>query len=255
VSHPKILEIDIETAPATAWVWGLFNQNIGINQIAEAGRTICWAAKWHGKKKMHFSSEWGDGQDTMVERAWELFNEADIVVHYNGTKFDVPTLNREFVKDGLTPPSPFRQIDLLQTVRKQFRFQSNKLDFVCQQLGLGTKAATGGFELWKGVMDGDGPSQRRMARYNKQDVLLLEELYNYLLPWFNRTPNIGTYLQNEVPTCTKCGSTDLYKDGTTTLQAGKYQQYGCRTCGGWSRGSHNLLTSTTRRALARPAAT
>jgi hypothetical protein len=249
--QPKILLIDIETAPATAWVWGLFNQNIGISQIAEAGRTICFAAKWHGMRGVAFASEWDDGHDGMVEHAKELFDAADIVVHYNGTKFDVPTLNREFVKDGLHPPSPYRQVDLLGTVRKQFKFQSNKLDFVCQELGIGSKVTTGGFDLWKGVMDEDPKAQKLMAKYNKQDVHMLEALYDELIPWLVRAPNVGVYLANDAPVCSKCGSDNLYKDGTTKLQAGLYQQYGCRDCGGWSRGGRNLLEIDTRKELTR----
>jgi DNA polymerase elongation subunit (family B) len=249
---PKILMVDIETAPAVAWVWGLFNQNIGINQIAEAGRTICFAAKWYGKRGVAFSSEWGEGHEEMIKEAWNLFNEADIICHYNGTKFDVPTLNREFIKYGMTPPAPFRQIDLLTTVRKQFRFQSNKLDFVCQQLGLGSKAHTGGFELWKGVMDGHGHSQKVMAKYNKQDVVLLEDLYNELLPWLSRTPNMGVYSDSHGTICIKCGSTDVIRRGYAHLQAGKYQRYACNNCGSWSRDATNLLDADKRKQLARP---
>lgn len=252
MKSPKILMIDIETAPATAWVWGLFKQNIGINQIAQAGRTICFAAKWYDKRSTAFAAEWTDTHQNMVQRAWELLDEADIVCHYNGTKFDVPTLNREFVMYNMPPPSPYKQIDLLTTVRRQFRFQSNKLDFVCQQLGIGGKADTGGFELWKDVMDGNVPAQKKMARYNKKDVHLLEKLYNTLLPWLVRSPNLGVYVDSSSPVCTKCGSEHLTKRGYVHLQAGKYQRYVCEDCGGWSRAAENVLGVDTRKALARP---
>ncbi len=252
--QPKILMVDIETAPAVAWVWGLFNQNIGINQIAEAGRTLCFAAKWYNERGVAFSSEWGAGHEEMIRHAWELLDVADLVCHYNGTKFDVPTLNREFIKYGMTPPSPYRQIDLLRTVRKQFRFQSNKLDFVCDQLGLGKKHATGGFELWKGVMAGDPKSQKRMATYNKQDVKLLEVLYDELTPWLSRTPNLGVYIDDDNIRCIRCGSEAVVKNGTVKLQAGKYQQYTCGDCGTHSRGATNLLSVEKRANLLRPVA-
>ena len=47
----KILSLDIETAPAKVYCWGLWDQNIGINQIVEDGYVLCWCAKWIDKKE------------------------------------------------------------------------------------------------------------------------------------------------------------------------------------------------------------
>lgn len=252
--EPKILMIDIETAPNVAFVWGLFNQNIGINQMVEAGRTLCFAAKWYGKKGLAFSSEWGDGREDMVQTAWDLFDEADIICHYNGTKFDVPTLNKEFVLEGLMPPSPFRQIDLLPVVRRQFRFTSNKLDYVSQQLGIGKKTSHQGFGLWVEVLNGVPKALKHMEKYNKQDVVLLEELYETLLPWLQRTPNLGVYTGGDAHSCIRCNADNshLIKRGYVYLQAGKYQRYCCASCGGWSRAATNMLSVDDRKALLRP---
>lgn len=52
----RLLMLDIETSPNLAAVWGLFNVNIGINQIIKPGGTLCWAAKWYGEKEIMFSS-------------------------------------------------------------------------------------------------------------------------------------------------------------------------------------------------------
>lgn len=52
----KILLLDIETAPNTVYTWGLFKQNIAINQIESPGYILCWAAKWLGDDRMFFSS-------------------------------------------------------------------------------------------------------------------------------------------------------------------------------------------------------
>lgn len=250
---PKILMIDIETSPNIAAVWGLFNQNIGISAMLEAGRTLCFAYKWQGEKQIGFTSEWDDGRDAMIAQAWDLFDEADIICHYNGKKFDVPTINKEFVLEGATPPSPYRQIDLLPIVRQQFRFTSNKLDYVCQQLGIGEKTSHTGFQLWMDVLNEDPKAQRLMAKYNKQDVRLLEELYGVLLPWFTRTPNIGAYDEiSSRPACTKCGCEDITYRGYQTSQAGRYRRFVCNSCGGWSREAANLLPLDSRRTLARP---
>jgi len=250
----KILHLDIETLPSQAYVWGLFNQNIGINQIVTPGRTTCFAAKWHGKKKIMFASEWEDGFESMVERAHELLTEADIIVHYNGTKFDIPTLQREFVLQDLSPPEPFRQIDLLRTVKRQFRFQSNKLDYVSQQLGIGAKTQHKGQDLWTGVMNGVRADQKVMKEYNKQDVVLTEELYTRLLPWLVGNPVMGAYNSDtgeEGASCPKCGSTAVHFRGYYTTQAGRYHKFQCQSCNGWGRVAANTLPKGQRVALGR----
>ena len=50
------LLLDIETAPITAYTWGLFNQNIPIKAIVDSGTVLCWAAKWLEDDEVMFSS-------------------------------------------------------------------------------------------------------------------------------------------------------------------------------------------------------
>jgi DNA polymerase elongation subunit (family B) len=140
--------LDIETAPNTAHIWGLFKQNISINQIMESSYVLCWSAKWYGKDEIMFSSVHKSRPKAMLNNIYLLLAEADAVIHYNGTKFDIPTLNKEFLLYGMTPPAPYKQIDLLRVAKNQFRFPSNKLDYVAQALGLGKKTKHIGHELW-----------------------------------------------------------------------------------------------------------
>ncbi len=57
---PKILLLDIETAPHRVFAWGLWGQDIHLDQIEEPGYTLCWAAKWLGPgRKMMFNSVQG----------------------------------------------------------------------------------------------------------------------------------------------------------------------------------------------------
>ena len=107
----KKLIIDIETAPNKVYAWGLFNQNIALSQIEEPGYTLCWAAKWYGKSKIYFNSIHQSSQEEMLKEIHDLLSEADAVIHYNGTKFDIPVLNGEFAQQGYEPPTPYHQID------------------------------------------------------------------------------------------------------------------------------------------------
>lgn len=235
----KLLHLDIETAPHKVFAWGLYDQNVAINQIVEPGYTLCWAAKWHGKRGVLFDAIWKSGHEGQIRHIHELLAEADAVCHWNGQKFDIPTLNHEFVSLDIPPPATYKQIDLMLTARKQFKFASNKLDYIAQQLGMGSKIEHKGMDLWRDCMDGDPKAHRIMERYNKQDVRLLEPLYNRLLPWVTNHPNMALYESEERPCCPKCGSADLQSRGTEKTATNAYRRFQCQACGSWSRSREN----------------
>jgi len=233
----KILMLDIETKPHKAYCWGLFDQRIGLNQIVEAGGTLCWAARWVGDKegKFFFGAEWETKKD-YIKTIWNLLDEADAVIHYNGKKFDIPTLNWEFIQHGLTPPSPYKEIDLLQTTRQKFKPASRKLDYVASKLGIGAKVSHAGMPLWTGCMNGNRKDRKTMKEYNIQDVFLLEELYLKLLPWIGSHPNRQVY-SGERDTCPSCGSHDIHYRGYAYTNATKARKFKCNGCGSWSKSS------------------
>jgi DNA polymerase III epsilon subunit-like protein len=168
----------------------------------------------------------------MIRRIHTLLGEADAVAHYNGSKFDIPTLNKEFVQLGLPPAKPFKQIDLYQVVKKHFRLPSNKLEYVAKLLGLKGKVKHTGHELWVKCMAGDAAAWRTMQRYNKQDVVLLEQVYNKLLPWLQGA-NFST-LTNE-QRCPTCGTHNFTERGYYYTEARKYTLYNCNKCYTWFR--------------------
>ena len=237
-NSPKILFIDIETAPDLAWVWDIWNQNIGINQIKENSEVLCFSASWYGDKEVQYYSKWKDGKDVMVDKAWELLDQADIVVHYYGKKFDVPWLNREIALKGMVPPSPFKQIDLKYAVSSRFKFTSNKLQYVATIFGLDGKVEHEGFPLWEKCMSGDEDARKRMMEYNIQDVVLLEELYEILLPWLPDHPH--RHLYGGTGDCPRCGKDGLQDAGYAYTRLSKFQQYRCFHCGSVFRDSKRI---------------
>ncbi len=244
----RTLLLDIETAPHLATVWGLWQQNVGITQVLESGYTLCWSAKWHGDREVLFDSVQKSGARRMVKRIHRLLNDADEVVHYNGLKFDIPTLNREFLLHDLAPPSPARQVDMLRTVRSRFRMASNKLDFVARELGIGSKTHHKGHELWLGCMNGDAASWRTMERYNRNDVVLLEKLYDRLIAW--RKPGVNRSVEAGHLCCPNCGSQKGQHRGVAYTAAGSYPRIQCTGCGTWYRGNFQRRTPTRGVALA-----
>lgn len=234
MKNAKILLLDVETAPNTAFVWGMFKQNIGINQMIDSSRVMCWSAKWLGDKKVMYSGHNTDDHSVMVSAMHALMEEADAIITYNGDRFDLPTLKKEFLMQGLPPPSPSKSIDLYKVVKKQFRFPSNKLDYICQELGLGKKTKHTGFQLWVDCMNGDENAWKTMERYNRQDVKLLELLYNRIVGWLGRSVNLNVYGDGN-NNCPNCGSNHLQSRGYSVTLSGRSRRYQCQDCGGWSK--------------------
>lgn len=233
----RVLVIDIETSPSLGYVWSLWRQNVALNQLVEVGEVISFAWKWHGDRFTNFVSNYKDGHEGLVRKAHALLDEADVVVTWNGKAFDVPHLQREIILAGLTPPSPFKQIDLYLTARKQFKFVSNKLDHVAQQLGVGRKASTGGFDLWLRCMADDPKAWKTMERYNRRDVEITDRVYTVLKPWLVSAPHLGLYVDGDRPRCGKCGGDKVQRRGFAFTDLGKFRQYKCMDpkCGAWSR--------------------
>lgn len=230
---PNVLLLDIETAPLTAYVWGLFDQNVSIDQIVEHGHILCVSWKWLGSSKVEYVKVVGN-EAAGLKKVHDALDLADYVIHYNGTKFDIPTLHREFLLNELHPPSPVREIDLLRAVRRKFRFSSNKLDYVCQRLGLGNKVHHKGMSLWKDCMSGKSAAWKVMKEYNIHDVVLLEKLYKKLLPWIPNHPNTTMFALDKL-SCPRCSSTHYLKRGLQHTATRTYQRYRCDNCHSWFR--------------------
>lgn len=232
----RILALDLETAPMVAYIWQLKqNGYITTDKIVKDGYTLCWAAKWVGEPKVMFDSIHKSSKKDMLKNIHKLMDEADCILTYNGTSFDNPILNKEFIEAGMAPPAPYKHIDLIKTARSQFRFASNKLDWVATKLGLGGKVKHKGMELWTECMAGNNDGWRTMEKYNKQDVVLLEKLYYKMLPWIKNHPNHGLYDSEGRPSCPNCGGKRLQRRGFATTTSRKYARYQCTDCGKWVR--------------------
>ena len=242
----KILHLDLETSPITAHTWGLWQQNISLKQILESTEVMCFGARWHGQKKVIFKSVHHHGKEEMLQELHALMDEADAIVGWNSKSFDHKHIRREFLEAGMLPPSPTKDIDLMLEVKRNFRFPSNKLDYVAQKLGVGAKVAHSGFELWIKCMAGDDKAWREMKKYQIQDVNLLVELYEKLLPWIKH-PSVAAHDMIENG-CTNCGSEKVYSRGLAATDAGNYRRFQCADCGKWMRGKA-VETRTSMRSL------
>lgn len=219
-------------------MWGVWQQNVAANQLQQTSQVLCWAASWYGEPDIFFDSVNQSSRKSMLKAIHKMMDEADVIVHYNGTKFDIPTLQREFLLNGLPPVSPYKQVDLLKTVRSQFRFAHNKLDFVVKQLGMEGKTNHTGHQLWLDCMAKDQEAWKLMEEYNVNDVIILEELYEKLKGWIKNPPNHSVYSGEEV--CPGCGGSHYQKRGIYVARGSKYQRYRCSDCTQWFHSTKSI---------------
>ena len=242
----KTLYIDVETSPNLAYVWRLWDQNISLNQVVEQTEILCFAHMWGTSKRAATCDIWNDGRRAMAAKLHELLNEADLVVGYNSRSFDVKLINSLMVEEGFGPPSPYAQFDLYVEAKKAFKWPTMKLQNVLERLGLENKLSTGGFELWKGCLEGDWDCIGKMLAYNKQDVEIMPALLERLRPWSRSYPNRSLFVDTENPVCPRCGSTHVGPRGQYTSGTGTYRKYFCKECKSWSRSPK--LSKDSRRA-------
>ena len=262
MSGPRIVTLDIETAPLQSFHWGLWDQNISVKQINVEWSILSFSYKWADEDRVHYADTGGRGPELvrddsgLLMQLWTLLDEADIVVGQNAQKFDVKKINARLFAEGYGPYRPVKVIDTLLVAKSKFAFTSNKLEWM-SKLTKNPKSEHKnfpGFDLWLACLADNPAAWAEMKEYNEQDVISTEELYLMMRPWIDGHPNVANHDDHETghdqgPACPKCASTDLRKQGFKYTQTGKYQQYQCGGCGGWSRSRYTLNTIAQRRTL------
>jgi hypothetical protein len=193
---PRVLILDIESAPMEAYVWGLFDQNIPLNMLKKDWFTLSWTAKWLGEDEIFYKDQRNkkgkalENDGPLLKPLWKLMDEADAILAQNGNSFDFKKLNAKFLENGLGVPSAFKKIDTYRLAKKHFAFTSNKLEYMSKKFNKKYKkqdhAEFSGFKLWDECLKGNIKAWRSMERYNQFDVLATEELFLTLAP-FDKT--------------------------------------------------------------------
>ena len=234
---PRILLLDIETAPMEVYVWGLYKQYIPHDNIIKDWCMLSWVAKWlyddEMKSDLVTAEEAIDRNDKrIVQSIHKLLDDADIIVGHNLDRFDDRKIKARFITNGIEPPSPYRTVDTLKVTRREFALPSYKQAYLTKYFGLTNKinvSEFGGFDLWKNCVTGNEEALRTMLHYNKYDVIGLEELYLKVRPYIKNHPNLGVLMDED--TCPNCASEHLEEtDSTYFTTANKFPVYRCLNC-------------------------
>ena len=255
--NPKILLVDIETAPILGNVWSLWQNDVALNQIEKDWHILSWSAKWLADSPdevMYMdqrNAKKVEDDKKLLEGIWKLLDEADILITQNGKSFDCKKLNARFILNGMKPPSSYRHIDTKIIASRVFAFTSNKLEYMTDKLCTKYKklkhSKFSGFSLWSECLKGNKEAWEEMEKYNKYDVLSLEELYHKLIPWDNSI-NFNVYNEDLINVCS-CGSIKLKNKGYHYTNTGKFEKFVCQDCGKEHKGKTNILSKEKKKSL------
>lgn len=232
-SEFRRLFFDIETSFNIVSSWRVgYKINIGPENIIKERAIICICWKWQGEDKV-YSLQWDKGNDKkMLKQFINVLNQAEEIVGQNSDRFDIKWLRTRCIYHNVPMMPDYKSLDTLKLAKAGFNFNSNKLDYMGQFLGVGKKGETGGFKLWQDiVMDNCSKSMIKMINYCKQDVILLEKVYDKLNKYTKAKTHVGVTLGGSKCSCPNCGSEERRKEKTRVSAVGiKTYQFQCKDC-------------------------
>jgi DNA polymerase III epsilon subunit-like protein len=231
MKRARMLYYDIETSPNLGYTWAKYEQNVIEFEREWDILSVAW--QWEGDRapQVKTRADFRDSTDRSITRhIWNLLDEAHVVVGHNLVDFDNKKCESRFAVWNLGSPSSWQNVDTLRQARSLFRFNGNTLDELAGYFGLGRKAKTGGFQLWREAAKGCRRALARMARYNLQDVRLLRRVYQRIRPHMKRHPNLALIEAGNKDGCTHCGSDNAIKWGFSYTARSASQRMLCKSC-------------------------
>jgi hypothetical protein len=228
----KRLFIDIETAPNIVYSWRLgYNVTLFPENLIKERAVICIAWQWEGEKEVG-ALAWKDGDDKdMLQKFASILAQADEVVGHNIDKFDLPWIRARAAKNGVDLSAILKTVDTLKIARRYFNFNSNRLDYLAQFLGIGAKIKTE-FEWWADVMNGNKTRLKQMVQYCQRDVTILVKVFHKLQSYIPVATHAGVVSGGVRSDCPQCASKFVQKRGSRVSITGiRKQIMSCNDCG------------------------
>lgn len=247
----KVLFLDIETYAMVTESWRLWNNDVQPSQVLKDWHILSYAARWLGSKTWHYSDQrntkWGNDRP-LLAKLWQLMDEADVIVAHNGKKFDVRKINARFIVHGFLPPSPYKVFDTLTVSKKHFAFSSHRLAFIADVLKLRDQKGSVKEKLSENKRT--LKAWKELETYNKQDVIVLEQVYEKLAPW-EKTLDLAIYKDGVVVGCRTCGGENFNYRGFEYSIGRKVRKKVCKDCGTWHSDKLNLRKKEEKPTISR----
>jgi DNA polymerase III epsilon subunit-like protein len=229
--------LDIETLPNEGYFFDVYSDRGIPLQFVKRQKAICTISyKFDGDEKVTVLVARAPYDDkSILEQLLPETERAEYIVWHFGEGFDRPFIDGRLLIHGLPALPPINSIDTYKLARSKFgkSLNSNRLDHLGELLGVGRKNKTDA-SLWVRCAEGDPDALEEMARYNAQDVLLLEAVYNKLAPNVRSKVNYNLLHDDAVLRCKPCGSTNIELKGHELVNATFRHRYQCHDCHAWS---------------------
>ena len=228
----NILYFDLESSLMGTLTFGLWNQNISGNRITKHSHLLSnsWAFNDELPQGVRLTPEdVAEGNDLLVVvDTIRAIEKADLIISFNGKKFDVPLLKTRALLHGLPPIKFPPHLDLMQEAKRNFRFPSNSMQNISLYLGEHGKLATSGRNLWERCYnhsnyDDCNDALAQMLEYGLRDIDATRDLHKRMQGWFKSPVNIGLITKeingvntkdNHTLLCPHCASKDIDKIGS-----------------------------------------
>jgi len=247
---------DIETAPAVVDMYGSTWKPTIVGIRSESFILSCSFLDLKTGKRKHLQLPDYSRHTTFTEKSDKRLvraivkelNKYKMIIGHNIVGYDIPTINARSFVHQVKPVSVQHTLDTL-TAARGLRFASKKMDHLCKQLEIGQKVEHQGVNLFKLAAASRSPKIWAMIKkYNDGDVMINRDLYELLIPYLKKHPNIS--IVDESMRCVACSTSfdDVTpkKNGFRETAKGKYQKYICGNCGAPNIGNTNLLTKEQR---------
>jgi len=210
---------------------------------ANRGHIICAAGKWVGEREFYTwrideSENFGTTPASFVDDSAILsglipfLEEADAVLAYYGSGFDVPYVNTRAIINGMPPPVPFTVIDPWKTARSQLKLARNSMDSVASAIGSRFSKTHLPWAKWLLAQYGDKAAITELLKYNVNDIKVLEEVYYGLRPLMRNHPYLGRPVPgNSALRCPSCGNAHTKSHDSRRTKTFEVFRRRCNKCG------------------------
>ena len=183
VEEPTSVSELLSTVPT---VWGLRHAALDLETSGgfntSYGRILCLCVLLEGESDVRtlHARTYGDERRLLADLR-SLWDELDILVTFNGKRFDSRFINGRAVQYGMDPFPQKLHWDLLPYCRK-WRLASARLGSVTEALDLPDQKGHVPAEFWNRAVGGDEEAYATIARYCAQDVKVLPALAARIRP-------------------------------------------------------------------------
>lgn len=241
----KLVLYDLEVSPALGFFYPpLYQTNIMRVEKYQILMSFSYAEFTEGKLKIRnvrlddfparFKNDRWDDKDVVLG-LHKVLSEFDHKIAYNGIGFDDRMSNTFFIKHGLEMIPETKSIDPLKTIRRKFRFASNKMDEIARETGMAGKTDVTVNSLWYPyLMGGEAEAKKAgklLKKYNDQDIVALRDNYLKFRPYMNTHPNLA--VSGDADGCPRCQAKDYQYRGYMRTNTTIYRRLYCNECGAW----------------------